>query len=294
MYAVFGSNGYLGRHFVSLCNERGVAVSGFDVQPDSLLSVSSYRECDVRSSDFWKQFKPELFSSIYFFSGLSGVEASFQNPERFFEINVGGLVNLLKRLVDCPGRARPKVVFPSSRLVYEGGRMVTEKSPVAPRSIYAATKLSCESLLQAYHARHSIDYVSLRICVPFGNLISKDYSYGTLGFFKKKLNSNQPITLYGTGNYLRTFTHIQDLCEVLMLSSGSIASGIYNVGGCDYTLREVAEMLVAEYGGGIEYVEWPKEAECVEMGDISLDAGKLANGIGFKVYKDIKDCIAET
>jgi hypothetical protein len=30
------------------------------------------------------------------------------------------------------------------------------------------------------------------------------------------------------------------------------------------------------------------------MGDISLDAGKLASEMGFKVYKDIKDCIAET
>lgn len=283
--AIFGSSGYLGRHLVRYLGDNGFECQGFDVDDGS--------GCDVTSADWWNAFKAEEFSSIVFLSGLSGPERSFQQAETYEAVNVGGLLNLLKKLAPL-GEKAPKIIFPSSRLVYRGGGVVTEDSPLEPRSVYAANKVACEGLLSAYYHRFKIPYVALRICVPYGNLISKDYSYGTVGFFMRQVMEGKPITVYGNGQCRKTYTHIADLCDIIhrvMLADNAV--GVYNVGGHEYSLAEVAEMIVHSHPGQVEFVPWPDEAARVEMGEIALNASKLATAIGFVEYRRMEDYIGD-
>lgn len=275
--AIFGASGYLGRHLVRYLGGKGFECRGFDVNDDS--------GCDVTSADWWNTFNAEDFSAIVFLSGLSGPERSFQQAELYESVNVGGLLNLLKKLAPL-GEKAPKIIFPSSRLVYRGGARVTEDSPLEPRSVYAANKVACEGLLSAYYHRFGIPYVALRLCVPYGNLISKDYSYGTVGFFMRQVMEGKPITVYGHGQCRKTYTHIADLCSIVhRVIRANNAIGVYNVGGHEYSLAEVAEMIVRTRPGKVEFVPWPDEAARVEMGEIALDASKLAEAIGFVEYR---------
>lgn len=283
--AVFGSNGYLGRHLCHYLNGEGFNCHCFDVNDGS--------GCDVSSSEWWNTFEPEKFSVIVFLAGLSGPERSFQQAETYEAVNVGGLLNLLRKVAPL-GEDAPKIIFPSSRLVYRGGERVTEESPLEPRSVYAANKVACEGLLSAYYHRYKIPYVVLRICVPYGNLISKDYSYGTVGFFMRQVMEGRPITVYGTGQCRKTYTHIADLCSIVyhVIMANNVI-GIYNVGGHEYSLAEVAEMVARTRSGKVEFVPWPEEAARVEMGEISLNASKLADAIGFVEYRRMENYISD-
>ena len=292
--AIFGGLGYLGRYFQLFCIQNGIACDVFDcpsvIDQNGLRSVVS---CDVTQASFWESFQPEIYSSIAFFAGLSGPERSFESSERFLEVNEKGLMLLLRRIAPLGVRA-PRILFPSSRLVYRGGGEVNETSELYPRSVYAANKLACEALLNAYHVRYDIPYVVLRICVPYGNPLHTSYSYGALGFFMTCIKAGRPITVYGDGSYYKTYVHIMDLCEISRrVLDPRVPSGIYNVGGCDYSLQQVAEMLVACHGGSVINIPWPEAAKRVEMGSISLNADKLAKAIDFTVYRRMADCISE-
>ena len=289
--AIFGANGYIGRHLSRHFLSLGVPVDAFDVQEEPRVESAAYSRCDICDAGFWERFEPRGYSAIFFLAGLSGVERSFREAEVFLKVNIGGFASLLRRLEDM-GEAAPRIVFPSSRLVYDGGSTVDESSLRRSRSVYAASKVACEELLSAYHDRFGLPYVVLRICVPFGDLSDSGYSYGTIGFFMSKVREGKPITVYGDGSCRKTYTSIDDICDIAVRCiDASVPSGVYNVGGHEYTLREVAEMICARTGATWVSVPFPEEARRVEMGNIAMDSGRLDAAIGKTEYRRLSDSI---
>jgi len=290
--AIFGANGYLASHLAFHLCRRGVACNLFDLQPVARGVDGDYLPCDVLDAAFWAEFDPARYDAVYFFAGLSGVEPSFASPAKFIQVNELGLVNLLETLAPLGERA-PKVLFPSSRLVYRGGGEVDESSPLDSKSVYAANKIACEALLSAYRARMGVPYAAFRVCVPYGNLLGNGYSYGTIAFFAKQARFAGEITVYGDGSATRTFTHVSDVCEAAARLAETEAQGVYNVGGSLYTLQQAAECVAARFRAKVANIPWPDAAARVEMGSISFNASKLAAATGLTAYKDLRDCLGD-
>lgn len=266
MIALFGSNGYLGRQLAFYFAQLGEALEAFDL-PDF----------DVANEESWRRFEPRRYSAIYFFAGLTGTERGFAEAAKYLFVNELGLLNLLKSLAPL-GEEAPKVIFPSTRLVYRGSPdPLKEDDPKEPKTIYAVNKLACERYLEVYANRFGIPYAVARICVPYGNLVDNDYAYGTIGFFLKQLNAGLPITLFGGGTMRRTFTHVTDICRAVdFLAQPTTPSGIYNIGGEVFALCEVAQSLVQQSGKGtILSAPWPEDSERLESGDTVFDSSKL-------------------
>ena len=280
--ALFGSRGYLGAQLDYAFQAKSVSVTGFDLP-----------ECDVTSSAFWDGFCPAQYNSILFFSGLTGTEKSFVEAEKFLEVNEKGLLNLLRKLAPLGERA-PKIVFPSTRLVYKGREApLKEDDEREAKTVYAANKLACKHLLEAYHARYGSPYAVTRICVPYGGLIRKDYSYGTIGLFIKQAESGGPITLYGDGEIRRTFTHVADICEAVAFLAEADAQGVFNVGGVTCSLGEVAELIARTKGVEVKYVPWPDVALRLESGSTFFDSTRLDKAMGKTAYSDIRKLVRE-
>lgn len=270
-FAVFGAKGYIGSNLVHYLKTQHQEVIEFDLP-----------ENDVLSHEFWNSFRPELFNGVYFLCGMSGVEPSFQNPAKFIEVNQIGLLNLLEKIKTL-GKYAPKIIFPSSRLVYKGGGRVTEESPIYCRSVYAATKVACEGLLTAYHARYQIPFAVLRICLPFGTLLSgAPCSYGTISFFEKQAKSSGCITLYGDGHGLRTFTHIKSICELMFALAETAKVGVFNAGGETLTMREAAVRVAKKYKALVKSVPWPEYALRVESPGVIFDDTKIRTLLSLK------------
>lgn len=276
--AVFGSNGYIGKQLMCYFRRQGCACEGFDMP-----------ESDVTDLNFWEVFNPEKYGAVLFFAGLTGTEQGFNCAEKYLSVNEGGLLNLLTKLAKLGSNA-PKIVFPSTRLVYKGSdEPLVEDAPKEAKTVYAVNKLACEHYLEAYGNRYGIPYSVLRVCIPYGSLTSSRYSYGTIGFFMKKIESGEPITLFGGGNVERTFTHVEDICRAVECLMPSRVSGVYNIGGENLSLRDCARMMVDRFGGGIVDVPWPREAELIESGSTKFDAAKLCNEFGWHPRHTLKD-----
>lgn len=266
MIALFGSNGYLGRQLAFYLAQLGETIEAFNL-PDF----------DVADEAAWRKFAPRRYSAVYFFAGLTGTEKGFSEAAKYLFVNELGLLNLLKSLAPL-GEEAPKVIFPSTRLVYRGSPdPLKEDAPKATKTIYAVNKLACEHYLEAYANRFGLPYAVARICVPYGNLVEADYAYGTIGFFMKQLKAGLPITLFGGGKVRRTFTHVADICRsVTFLAKTTTPSGVYNIGGEALSLEAVAQSLVQRIGhGSIKSIPWPPDAERLESGDTVFDSTKL-------------------
>jgi len=277
---VTGVNGYLGRHMARHLAEQGVRVIGTDRAAEPAHPVERYVAGDLSEPGFWT---PDLLDAdlILFLAGLTGTTASIDRADAFVSANETSLARLLVALAGVG--FRPRIIFPSTRLVYDGAPgPLPESHRAAFKTVYSLNKFACERLLELFAAHHGIDYTVFRICVPYGNLLDDRYSYGTVGFLLDQAQAAGRIRLYGGGRQRRTFTHVADVCELMwdaVRVQGS-ARQTFNIGGEDLSLAEAAAQVAAVTGAVIEEVAWPPRELQVESGDTVFDASRLEALLG--------------
>ena len=284
--AVIGGKGYIGKHLVFYLQRRGAEVFVYDI-PNS--DEAYYKCVDMTNKESVAQLNLNV-DYVFMFAGLTGTYAGFENFEKFNTINEIGLTNLLDAIRNSV--YRPKVVFPSTRLVYKGfDKPLRETDEKECKTVYAVNKLACEGLLQAFSFSFDIPYTVFRICIPYGNMFSSDYSFGTVGFFIKQASEKKDITLYGGGGNKRTFTHIEDLCYQIVEAACRKESDkeVYNVGGETLSLRQAAEIIANKYGTKVISVPWPERDLRIESGHTYFDDRKIQRLIGEMTYKRLED-----
>lgn len=277
-YALFGAKGYLGSQIKAYFAGLGIDVDGYDLP-----------EADVTDSAFWETFNAARYSAVLFFCGLIGPQASDAQEALYTRVNEGGLCALIARLLPL-GRAAPRIVFPSSRLVYKGTcGLLSEDAETEAKTTYARNKLNGERMLAA----SGLPYVALRIGVPYGNLSgSAGGSYGTVGFMERQAAQGR-VTLYGDGGLRRTFTFVGDLCRIVAeVARRPGLEGVFNVGGSGRSLLQVAHLIARRRGAEIVFVPWPAEAAAKESGDTEFDSSRLDQAITFTGYRAIEDVMA--
>ena len=284
--AVIGSQGYIGKHLVRYLKNHGCEVHSYDILD---CCEKGYKKIDMTDKDSVATIDLSV-DYVFMFVGLTGTYVGFDNYEKYIYINELSLLNLLN--VIRRSEYRPKVVFPSTRLVYKGtNKPLKEDDVKESKTIYAANKLACEGYLQAYHDSFNIPYTIFRICLPYGNLLSDDYSYGTVGFFIKQAKAGNDISLYGGGTIKRTFTHMQDLC--LQVVEGAIhpdSNGeIYNVGGETLSLYDAATIIAKKYGVTVKAVPWPDRDLRIESDHTFFDDTKIQALLHLPPYKKLID-----
>ena len=274
-FAVLGVNGYLGRHLADHLLAAGHAVRGCDLQRVGELPGLSYQQLDVTAPSAWEALDTDL-DALFVFSGLTGTHPGFTDYSRFVAVNELGLLHLLD-LLRRRGQ-RPRIVFPSSRLVYRGGpEALVEDAPKEARTVYAANKLAAEGFLQAYQAACGIPYTVFRIGVPYGIRWNGPYSFGTTGAFIRMAREHKAITLYGDGALRRTFTHVADLCAQITAASllPQAAGQVYNLAGEAAALRDVAAWIAARFGAEVRHAPWPEREAAIESGDTVFAETKI-------------------
>lgn len=281
---ILGCNGYLGKNFTHYLNSLGnIDLELFDVQQESIHSNLSYTSLNISDNSQVSKIKFES-DIIYIFSGLTGTSAGFTNYEEYLKVNELGLLNILNALREQ--NYKGKIIFPSTRLVYKGikNTPLKEDSEKDFKTPYAINKYACEQYLKMYNNMFGLNYTIFRICVPYGNLVGNDYSFGTVGFFLSKASKGDNITLYGDGSQKRTFSHVKNICKILWYSAPSdkILNNVYNISGESLSLLEAAKVVADKFNVKVEFTEWPETDLKLESGDTIFDSEKLDSILGGK------------
>ncbi len=150
---------------------------------------------------------------IYHCASNPNVRPDINNPNQILMDNVIGTFNLIHNLKFCP-----RVVFSSSITVYgefsKGSppNWTTRENPI---SVYAATKLACENLINVYTSQGKIDGTSVRIPA----LVGVNSTHGLIHDLIRKLtSSSEKLELFGDEpGTEKPFCDVNEIAEILYL-----------------------------------------------------------------------------
>ncbi|BCB80719.1 UDP-glucose 4-epimerase GalE [Phytohabitans flavus] len=204
---VTGGHGYLGN---AVC--RALGDTGHHVTMLSRRSGIDVRD-RVGVAGAVEAAQPEAVCHL---AALTRPRDSFADPLSYFDVNVGGTLNLLLAL-DRP----VPFVLASSSIVYGGQHTgaLTEDLPVNPESPYAASKVAAEQLVAAHAATGAVGGVVLRcfnIAGAAGGVGDTDTTRIIPNVFRAITGQLPHVTLNGDGSATRDFVHVEDVAQAVV------------------------------------------------------------------------------
>jgi dTDP-glucose 4,6-dehydratase len=260
---VTGGAGFIGGAVVrQMIDETDAAVLNVDkltyaASPEALARIESNPRyaflrvdiCDGQAvRDAFHRHRPE---GVLHLAAETHVDRSIDGPAAFIETNIVGTQILLNaaleywRELDGTAKDRFRFVQVSTDEVFgslpETGSF-TETSPYSPNSPYAASKAAADHLVRAWHTTYGLPTI----------VTNCSNNYGPFQFPEKliplmiiKALAEEPLPIYGQGDQVRDWLHVDDHARALrqVLGRGRIGES-YNIGGrCEQTNLELVERL---------------------------------------------------
>jgi len=293
--AVIGANSYIARNVIhKISNEYDeYELRLYDCGERQLDNINPYVPVRILDSESVRLIDMDC-DVIFMFVGKTGSARGFDQFNEYIDINERALLNVLNEYRRQNSKA--KIIFPSTRLVYKGKpEPQKEDAEKEFKTVYAMNKYACEQYLEQYHRVYGVRYCIFRICIPYGTLVPGASSYGTAEFMLSSAKKGSNITLYGDGKQRRTLTFMGDLCNLLIAGAMNrkCINDVYNVGGENYSLIEMAELIAQKYNVGIHFVKWPEVEWKIESGDTVFDSQKLDSILKLNYTKTFREWVRE-
>jgi len=191
----------------------------------------------------------------------------------FYRINRDGTRHLLEA---CLENGVKRVVHISSNAA-QGfcrgkGHVLTEEDPCCPENDYGRSKLEGEKVVRQFQETGKIETVIIRPAMFYGPPVPSRH----IGIFKQIQKGYFPV--FGTGDYPRSVTYIDNLIQAIHLAFRSgIASGqVYTITDREIpTLLEVVRTIAESMGREVRIIRLP-----VELAKVCEKADKLLSALG--------------
>ena len=292
---ITGGLGFIGSNLAHRCLELGAEVTVYDcLDPrsggnmhnlhgieDSLrIVVNDIRSLEGISACIMRQ--DILFNCAAYTSHPN----SMREPLIDVDVNCKGTINIL----EAARRFNPEIKFVHVGTSTQTGKMcyspVDEKHSEFPLDIYSANKTASEKYVLIYGSAHKMRTTVVRLANVFGprsNIKTPDF--GFMNYFIGLALQNKAITVYGEGAQLRNVTFVQDCVEALVAASaapGSDGEVFFAVGDRQFSVADIARAITEHVGGKVQFVEWPKERQAIDIGDAVISNEKIRKALNWE------------
>lgn len=307
MILVTGGAGYIGSHCVLALLKEGFTVHIFDnfstghketVETLKKYGTLTYSEGDLQNkTDIKKVFENNKIDAVVHFAAFSQVGESVKNPQKYYQNNVCGTLNLLEAMFENDVK---KIVFSSTAATY-GEPVYTpidENHPQLPINPYGQTKLMIERIMDDYDKAYGLKSVRLR----YFNVAGAD-SEGRIGewhtpethlvpnILKSSFGDGKTFEMYGDdydtkdGTCVRDYINVEDLAQAHILALKYLNNGgetnFFNLGTQEgTTVQEVFDVCEQVIGKSIPVKKMPRRE-----GDPAIlvaDNTKAKNELGWE------------
>ena len=180
---------------------------------------------------------------------------------------------------------------------------ISEAFPLeGTRSLYGATKLCSELLIQEYGEMYGLNAVINRCGVIAGpwQMGKADQGVAALWMARHVFGGNLAYIGYGgTGKQVRDFLHVDDLLRLVTLEIQKIeafAGSVFNAGGGrkrSASLQELTHVCAEVSGNRIEIASEP-ENRVADVPIYITDNGAITQTTGWKPEKDLSAILCDT
>ena len=178
---------------------------------------------------------------------ISSTTPATSNLDSQLEVT-GNLLPTIQLLDLIPKHNVKKVIFASSGGTAYGdwnGLPSRESFSINPLCNYGIFKITIEKLLLKLKRDHNIAISILRISNPYGINQRIENGQGALSTFLKASISRKKIEIWGDGNVIRDYVHIDDVADAFIAALAYEGDkSIFNIGsGIGVSLNELIDLI---------------------------------------------------
>ena len=260
-YLVTGGAGFIGSHLVDKLIDDGhevIVVDNYSTGNNSNGSAL-YIDLDVAEINV-NPWVSESFDAIFHLAALARIQPSFEKPVVTHNANVNGTLQVLEY-------ARQK----ETKVIYAGTSSMYHDPYANP---YTFTKGVGEQYCELYNKVYGVPVAIGRFFNVYGPRQLEDGAYATVvGIFEKQWREGSPLTITGTGEKRRDFTHVSDIVDGLIaMSDGEWNCDIFNLGtATNHSINELAGLFQCE----TKYIPERLGEAQTTLADISFTKEKL-------------------
>lgn len=191
-------------------------------------------------------------SRIFHFAAQVAVTTSIDDPQKDFDVNVRGTLNILETLRRM--KSPPPLLFTSTNKVYGalddvpleqvGQRYqprdarhqngISEEQRLDFHSPYGCSKGAADQYVLDYARTYGIPAVVFRMSCIYGPHQFGTEDQGWVAHFLIQSMKEKPLTLYGDGRQVRDILYVEDLVDAMMLAQkhmNRLSGQAFNIGG---------------------------------------------------------------
>jgi GDP-L-fucose synthase len=243
---VAGGSGLVGSAIVRELNRLGKLVVGISSKDVDLLNRS-------KTFDFVKTLKPEVIIDAA--ARVGGIGGNNAYPVEFLTQNI----QIQSNLMDAAHEAKvPKFVFLGSSCIYPRvcPQPIKEEYILTgelekTNSAYAVAKIAGLELIKSYRKEYGYHWITAMPTNLYGPNDNFDLETSHVlpalirKFVEGQRNNSPKVVLWGTGNPLREFLHVDDLAKAILTCLESYDSPEHiNIGsGSEISIKDLADKI---------------------------------------------------
>jgi UDP-glucuronate decarboxylase len=219
------------------------------------------------------------------------------DPVQTTKTSVHGAINML----GLAKRTGAKILQASTSEVYGDPEVhpQTEEywgrvNPIGTRSCYDEGKRCAETLFFDYHRQLGVRIKVARIFNTYGPRMHPHDGRVVSNFVVQAIQG-QSLTLYGDGSQTRSFCYVDDLIDglVRLMKTDDSVTGPINLGNpAEFSVRELAEQLMAKLGSNAGIVTKPLPAD--DPRQRQPDIGKARELLGWEPKVQLSEGLDHT
>jgi dTDP-glucose 4,6-dehydratase len=302
---VTGAAGFIGSNFVRMIVSGQLqGISGVRVLDkltyagikENLVSAEDFPSYHFVQGDICDPIQVSQMISevdaVVNFAAESHVDRSISGAADFVQTNIVGVQVLLDAIKASERQIRFLQV--STDEVYgsisEGSW--TEEWPLQPNSPYSASKASGELLARSYNRTHGMDVVITRCSNNYG---THHFPEKLIPLFITNLIEGKKVPVYGTGENVRDWLHVDDHCRGIYSVLMNGRSGeVYNIGGGrELTNNEITSLILNAMGADESSIEFVEDRKGHDL-RYSVDWTKINRELGYEPQVKFEDGLRET
>jgi dTDP-glucose 4,6-dehydratase len=226
------------------------------------------------------------------FAAESHVDRSIDGASDFVQTNIVG-VQVLLDAIKATGR-KIRFVQVSTDEVYgsiESGSW-TEDWPLQPNSPYSASKASGELLARSYNRTHGMDVVITRCSNNYG---THHFPEKLIPLFITNLLEGKKVPVYGTGENVRDWLHVDDHCRgIFQVLMNGRSGEVYNIGGGrELTNNEITSLILDAMSADESSIEYVEDRKGHDL-RYSVDWTKINRELGYEPQVKFEDGLRDT